>query len=166
MYNATLQHLQNSNPSPLLALNVADMRFLVLKPPPSVSNFFASKWSISPVLSSTVDTTPMTYAKRHRTPRSNQAKHFSNDMNRCGQERNEGWKIPRATNHYGSTEWLRGAPKSPNNVTSTFFNTVHLLWKELRFEHGGAKLASCPGRHLTSLRPWVWISRNRLESKR
>jgi len=24
-------------------------------------------------------------------------------------------------------------------------------------EHGGAKLASCPGRHLNSLRPWVRV---------
>jgi len=34
-----------------------------------------------------------------------------------------------------------------------FFKTVHLLPKDLRFEHGGAKLVSCPKRHLTSLRP-------------
>ena len=27
--------------------------------------------------------------------------------------------------------------------------------KSSRFEHGGAKLASCPGRHLTPLRPWL-----------
>jgi len=47
-----------------------------------------------------------------------------------------------------------GAPKTPNNVTSTFFNTVHLLPKDLGFEHGGAKLAFCPGPNLTSLRPW------------
>jgi len=40
-----------------------------------------------------------------------------------------------------------GLPKS-HNVTSTFFNTLHLLPKYLRFEHGGAKRASCPGRHL------------------
>jgi len=45
------------------------------------------------------------------------------------------------------------APKSPQNVTSTFFNTVNLLPKELRFEYAGAKFASCPGRHITSLRP-------------
>jgi len=45
-----------------------------------------------------------------------------------------------------------GWPKSHNNVTSTFFNTLHLLPKYLMFERGGAKLASCPGRHLTSLR--------------
>ena len=44
------------------------------------------------------------------------------------------------------------APKSPNNTASTFFNTVQLLPKDLRFEYGGAKLASCLGRHTTSLR--------------
>jgi len=35
------------------------------------------------------------------------------------------------------------APKNPNNVASTFFNTVYLLPKDLRFEHGGATLVSC-----------------------
>ena len=45
------------------------------------------------------------------------------------------------------------APKFPNDITSIFFNTVHLLPKDLRFEHGGAKLVSCPMHHLTSLRP-------------
>ena len=44
------------------------------------------------------------------------------------------------------------APKNSNNVTNTPFNKVHLLPKNLRFEHGGAKFASCPGRHFTSLR--------------
>jgi len=48
-----------------------------------------------------------------------------------------------------------GSPKSHNNVTSTFFNTLHLLPKYLRFERGGGKLASCPRRHLTSLYPWL-----------
>jgi len=51
-----------------------------------------------------------------------------------------------------------GAPKSSNNVTSTFFNTVHLLPKDLKFEHGGIKLASCPGRCLTSLRLCTVVS--------
>jgi len=46
-----------------------------------------------------------------------------------------------------------GSPKSPNSFTSTFFNRVNFLPKDLRFEHGGAKFAYCPGRHLTSLRP-------------
>jgi len=48
---------------------------------------------------------------------------------------------------------LAGGTKIPRNVTSTSFNTVYLLPKDLRFEHGGAKLASCPARYLTSLRP-------------
>jgi len=69
-------------------------------------------------------------------------------------------EIPRAPNHTGGAEILRGrrmtagVPKSPNNVTSTFFNTVDLLPKDLRFEHGGGEIASCPGRHLSSLRPY------------
>jgi len=50
-----------------------------------------------------------------------------------------------------------GVPKSPINVTNIFFNTVHLLPKDLKFEHGGAKLASCPGRCLTSLRPCTLV---------
>ena len=45
-----------------------------------------------------------------------------------------------------------GVPKNSNNVTSTLFITVHLLPKDFRFELGGAKLASFPERHLTSLR--------------
>jgi len=49
-------------------------------------------------------------------------------------------------------ESLRGPSKSPNHVTSIFFNTVRLRPKDLRFEHGGAKLVSCSGRHLTPLR--------------
>ena len=63
------------------------------------------------------------------------------------------YAIPRAPIHYGGAESLREAPKSPNTITSTFFNTVNLLPKELRFEHGGTKLVFCPGRHLTSSRP-------------
>ena len=31
---------------------------------------------------------------------------------------------------------------------------MHLLPQDLSFDHGGTKLASCPRRHLTSLRPW------------
>ena len=53
--------------------------------------------------------------------------------------------VPRGTiawtpNHYGGAKSLRGAPKSPNNVRSTFFNTVHLPPKDFRFEHGGPNL--------------------------
>jgi len=54
-----------------------------------------------------------------------------------------GGAIPRAPNHYWGAESLRRAPKSPNNVTSAFFNTVHLLPKELRFEHGGRRRQTC-----------------------
>jgi len=57
------------------------------------------------------------------------------------QGRNEwgkGGAIPWVTSHYGDAKWLRDARKSPNNVTSTFFNSVHLLPKDLSFEHGGA----------------------------
>jgi len=60
-------------------------------------------------------------------------------------------------NHYRGAKSPRGASKGTNSVTGTFLNTVHLLPKDFRFEHGGAKLASCPGRHLTSLRPWVEV---------
>jgi len=62
-----------------------------------------------------------------------------------GQGRDEGWKgvtIPWATNHC-------------RERVSTSFNKAHFFPKDLRFEHGGAKLASCPGRHLTSLRLWL-----------
>jgi len=67
-----------------------------------------------------------------------------------------------ALNHCWGAELLQEAPKNPNYVTSTFFNTVNLPSKELRFDHGdakprpwgrrfdhgGAKLVFCPGRHL------------------
>jgi len=36
--------------------------------------------------------------------------------------------------------------------TCRFFNIVHLLPKDLRCEHVGAKLASCPGLYPASLR--------------
>jgi len=62
-------------------------------------------------------------------------------------------RVQQGGHNAPGAESLRGAPKSPNNVTSAFFNTVHLLPKDLKFEHGSAKLASCPGRHLTWLRP-------------
>jgi len=48
----------------------------------------------------------------------------------------------------------RRAPKCPSNVASTAINTVHSLPKDFRFEHRGAKLVSCPGRHLTMVRPF------------
>jgi len=49
-----------------------------------------------------------------------------------------------------------GAEKS-QNFTSTFFNSAFAS-EDLNFDHGGAKRASCPGRHLTSLRPWNYLT--------
>jgi len=49
-----------------------------------------------------------------------------------------------------------GAPKSTNNITSTFFNTVHLLPKDLSFEHREAPhllLAPAPSNLVTTLPP-------------
>jgi len=58
-----------------------------------------------------------------------------------GQGRNEGGqeghKFPGAESLWGRRLTAR-TPKSPNNFTGTFFNTVHLLPKDLRFEYGGA----------------------------
>ena len=77
-----------------------------------------------------------------------------------GVTRGQRGTISWAPNHYegaescGGRRMTAGAPKSPNNVTSTFFNIVHLLPKVLRFEHWGAALAFWPGRHLTFSRPW------------
>ena len=73
----------------------------------------------------------------------------------------KGGTIPRAPDHHGRAESLRGRQTSPGDVenpnkfTSTFYNTVHFLPEDLRFEHGDAKRAYCPGRHLTSLHPCV-----------
>jgi len=53
------------------------------------------------------------------------------------QERNEGGTIPRARNHCGVAE-------KPNNVTCTFFCTVHLLPKNLRFEHEAPNVIRLP----------------------
>jgi len=72
------------------------------------------------------------------------------------QGHNEGGKasiIPRVPNHYGEHRMTAGVPKGPNNATSTFFSTVHSLPKDLKFEHGGAKVASCPGGYLTRYAP-------------
>jgi len=48
------------------------------------------------------------------------------------QGRNEGSKrgaTPRAPNHYWGDKSLQGTPKSPNDVTSTFFDTAHFFRK-------------------------------------
>jgi len=46
---------------------------------------------------------------------------------------------------------IMGTPKNPNNATSTFFNS-RFASERPQVRTWGAKLASCPGRHLTSLR--------------
>jgi len=56
-----------------------------------------------------------------------------------------------APNLCWDTKRLRRVSKRPNNITSNVFNTVPELPKDLRFEHGGARVASCPGCLLTSL---------------
>jgi len=43
--------------------------------------------------------------------------------------------------------WAR---RKVTTVSQVLSSTVYLLPKNLRFEHGYAKLISCPGRHLTS----------------
>jgi len=40
-------------------------------------------------------------------------------------------------------------------MSQVLSSTADLLPKDFRFERVGAKLVSCPGRHLTLLRPWV-----------
>ena len=60
--------------------------------------------------------------------------------------RGQGGTILRAPNHCGR-------PKNTNNDISTFFKIVHLLPKDLRFEHRCGKLISCPRYHLSLLRP-------------
>jgi len=73
----------------------------------------------------------------------------------------KGGTIPRASNDYGGAESLRGARndcggrKKSQQCHKYLLKYSTLLPKDLRFEHRGAKLASCPGRHLTSLRPCV-----------
>ena len=74
-----------------------------------------------------------------------------------------GAQLPGAESLWGR-KILAGGPKIPKNVTSTFSNTVYLLPKDLRFEHGDAKLASCPGRYLTSLPPLPRVATSKNET--
>ena len=86
-------------------------------------------------------------------------------------EAGKGGAVSRAPSHYGGAKSLQERPmaakvqKSPNNVTNTFFNAKHLLPKDISFEYWGAKLASYPGCHLTSLHPGV-KSHNNLAAAR
>ena len=70
-------------------------------------------------------------------------------------------KIPPATR--GRDEGGKGGHNSPGTESlwrrhkvptmSQILSSIHLLPKDLRFEHRGAKPLSCPGRHLASLCP-------------
>ena len=71
------------------------------------------------------------------------------------------WKDNRGVTKGGGQEgrnfpgtkslWARQKVPTMSQVLSS---TVHLLPKDLMFEHSGAKLVSRSGRHPTSLRPW------------
>ena len=70
---------------------------------------------------------------RVRTPSSRRV----TSTHRNDQGRTEGGKMTRAPSHYG-------ASKSPSNVASTSFSTVHLLPKDLRFENWGRQTCFLP----------------------
>jgi len=53
-------------------------------------------------------------------------------------------------NHCRGRQMAAGGAENSQQYHKYFFNTVHLLPKDLDFEHGDAKLASCPGRHLVT----------------
>jgi len=76
-------------------------------------------------------------------------------------QRNSGSSRTGAKRGGGGGAQFPGRRKVPPMSQSTFFNVVHLLPKDLRFEHGGAKLASCLERHTTSLRPCSHIRTRR-----
>jgi len=57
------------------------------------------------------------------------------------------WNTARAPNDCGGT-------KKSQQRHKHFLQNSTFASERLRFEHGGAKLASCPGSHLSSLRPY------------
>ena len=77
------------------------------------------------------------------------AGHGTRGRNEVGQG---GWNslVP---SHYGGAQWLRRRRKVPTMSQVLFFSVEHVLPKDPSFEYGSTKLASCPARHLTSLRP-------------
>jgi len=76
----------------------------------------------------------------------------------CWQGSNNGWQgghnSPGVESLYGGRKTV-GMPKNRYNITSSFFCTVLLFPKDLVVRTSGAKLSSCPGRHLTSLCSWM-----------
>jgi len=53
------------------------------------------------------------------------------------------WGVTRGP-HFPRGRISMGAPKSPDSVASTFFNTVHLLLKDLGIGRGGKREALAP----------------------
>jgi len=53
--------------------------------------------------------------------------------------------VTRGENHYGGRQMTAGHVEKSQQCHKQFFNTAHLLPKDLELEHGGAKLSSCPG---------------------
>jgi len=75
-----------------------------------------------------------------------------------GLERNKGGAISRAPNHYGGGEWLREAPKTRNNVTSTFVNAwIYVYFRRTSGANMGRQSCFLPRSRLSSLRPWSWV---------
>ena len=80
----------------------------------------------------------------------------------CNEEGQRG-AIPRAPshygapNHYGGRRMVAGGAEKSQQCHKYLppYSSLHLLPKHLSFEHGGAKLASCPGRYLKPLHPWA-----------
>jgi len=69
----------------------------------------------------------------------------------------KGCAIPRAWNHYGGAESLKGGtPKIPK-MSQVLSSIQYICFQKTCFEHAGARLAFCPGRQLTSLRPCVRV---------
>jgi len=59
----------------------------------------------------------------------------------------------RAESLQGTPNDCEGAEKSQQCHMYAYFLQYSAFG--CKFEHGGAKLASCPGHHLTSLRPYL-----------
>jgi len=88
---------------------------------------------------------------------------YTTKMPPAAQERNEGGKgghdSPSAESLCGRQITAGGAIKSQQyHKYFLQYSRLHLLPKDLRFEHGSAKPASCPRCHLTSLRPCCYGS--------
>jgi len=73
-------------------------------------------------------------------------------LNQQGRNKGSRGRNFRAANLWGR-RMIAVTAKDPNNVTRTFFNTVHWLSKDLRFENGGVKFASWHGHHLPRYPP-------------